>query len=94
MCVVSVSVGRRFCHSGLTLILLGSSSCVMMPCVDRNFENSVSLSVCTLIWPDRSVMLCHFPSFMMVKSFKVVKVFLCSISVLLHLNLAEHLVGV
>jgi len=39
-------------------------------------------------------MLCHFPSFMMVKSFKVVKVFLCSISVLLHLNLAEHLVGV
>ena len=65
----SVSVGRRFCHSGLILILLVFSSYVMMPCVDRNCENSVSLSVCTLIWPDRSVMLCHFPSFMMAKSF-------------------------
>jgi len=49
VCVASFSVGRRFCHSGLTLILLGSSSYVMMPCVDRNCENSVSLSVCTLI---------------------------------------------
>jgi hypothetical protein len=46
----------------------------MMPCVDRNCENSVSLSVCALIWPDRSVMLCHFPSFMIAKSFRVVKV--------------------
>ena len=78
----------------MTLILLGSSSYVMMPCIDRNFENSVNLSVCTLIWPDRSVMLCHFPSFMMAKSFGVDKVLLFSISVPLHLNLAEHLVGV
>jgi hypothetical protein len=92
--VGSVSVGRRFCHSGSTLTLLVFSSYVMMPCVDRNCANSVSLSVCTLIWSDRSVMLCHFPSLRVAKSFVVVKGFLCSISVLLHLNLAGHVVGV
>jgi hypothetical protein len=64
-----VSVGRRSRHSGLTLILLDFSSYVIMSCIDRNFENSVNLSVCTLIWLDRCVMLCHFPSFMVAKSF-------------------------
>ena len=88
----SVSVGRRFCHSGSTLILAVFSSYVTMPCVDRNCENSVSLSFCALIWLDKSVMVCHFPSLMMVKSFIIVKGFLCSISVLSHLNLEGHMV--
>jgi hypothetical protein len=92
--VGSVSVGRRFCHSGSTLILAVFSSYVTIPCVHRNCENSVSLSVCTLIWLDKSVMVCHFPSFMVAKSFIIVKGVLCSISVLLHLNLAGHMVGV
>jgi hypothetical protein len=47
-----------------------------------------------LIWLDRSVMLCHFPSLMAAKSFIIVKGFLWSISVLLHLKLAGHVVGV
>ena len=90
----SVWVGRRFCHWGSTLILAVFSSYVTIPCVHRNCENSVSLSVCTLIWLDRSVMLCHFPSLRVAKSFIIVKWFLCSISVLSHLKLAVHLVEV
>ena len=88
----SVWSGRRFCHSGLTLILLVFSSYMMMPCFDRNSKNSVSLSFFTLNWSDNSFILCHFPSFMMAKIFSVVKDFLCSISMIWLLNLAEHLV--
>ena len=41
----------------------------MMPCLDRNCENSVSLSVCTWIWSDRSVKSCHSPSLRMCEEF-------------------------
>jgi hypothetical protein len=89
----SVWVGRRFCHSGSILTLPVFSSYVMMPCVDRNLKNSVSLSVFTFVWFAKSFILCHCPSFMMAKSFWFVKGFLCSISDILHLKLAEHQVS-
>jgi hypothetical protein len=88
----SVWVGRRFCHSVSILTLLVFSSYVMMPCVDKNCKNSVSLSVFTLNWSDNSFILCHFPSLRVAKSFSAAKGFLCSISVILHLKLAEHMV--
>jgi hypothetical protein len=75
----SVSVGRRFCHSGSTLILFVFSSYVMMPFVDRNLKNCVSLSFSILVWSDSSSIWCHCPSFMMAKSFSIVKACLCSI---------------
>jgi len=75
----SVWVGRRFCHSGLTLTLFVFSSYFMMSCVVRNWKNWVSLFFSSLDWSANSSILCHCPSFMMVKSFSIVKACLCSI---------------
>jgi len=61
----------------------------MRPFLDRKCANSVNLSVCTLIWLDKSVKLCHSPSLRIVKNFSIVMLLLCSIPLLVYLTLAE-----
>jgi len=47
-----------------------------MPCLERNCENSVSLSAGISICFANSGMLCHSPSFRMAKKFSLSKVVL------------------
>lgn len=42
---ISLSIGRRRFHSGSILILWVLSSYLQIPRSERNFENSISLSV-------------------------------------------------
>jgi hypothetical protein len=75
----SVSVGRRFCHSGLTLRVSVFSPYVIMPCAARKWKNCASLSFSILVWFDNSSIWCHCPSTIIVNSFSVVKACLCTI---------------
>ena len=73
---VSFSSGISSFHSGLILILCVFSSYSIMLCLERNCENSVSLSAGISICFATSGMLCHSPSLMMAKKLSMSKVVL------------------
>ena len=74
-----LSMGRRLLHSGSILILRVSASYWIMPFSNRNFENSMSLSVGILIWSAISFMLCHAPSLRIAKMSSMFNGFQCDI---------------
>lgn len=63
------SSGRRSFHFGSSLMLFSSSSYLARPCSERKRESSISLSCGMSSLFDSSFMLCHDPSFSIVKKF-------------------------
>lgn len=72
----SFSSGISSFHTGLILILWVFSSYSIMPCLERNCENSVSLPAGISICFATSGMSCHCPSFRMAKKLSISKVVL------------------
>jgi len=63
-----------------------------MPCLERNWKNSVSLFAGISIWSANLGMLCHLLSLRMSKKFSMSKVVLTDVSVNLYLSQSEPLV--
>jgi len=66
----------QFFPFGFNLDSLSFSSYSIMPCLERNCENSVSLSAGISIWSANSGMLCHSPSLRMSRKLSMSKVVL------------------
>jgi hypothetical protein len=86
------SSGIRSFHAGSILTLRVSSSYWAMPSLERNWQNSASLSVEISVWAAISDTLCNAPSLRIMKNLSTSKfAHKCSI-VIVHLRVAELVV--